>query len=116
MAEEVKCFWDKCLDHCCEDPATREKVVVKGATELDVVKINLEQEKESNRLLHRSVARLSCENSTLHRKVNDLGHKFCRARRERDQLAEKLRKAEREAHFYRGLVFEKLAKLIDEEL
>ena len=68
--------------------------------------------KERSQLLYR-LAQQKSENEVLHRKVNDLGHKFCRARRERDQLAENLRKAEREAHFYRGLVFEKLVKLID---
>lgn len=73
-------------------------------------------EEDLNRQLTRKISQLESENEVLHRKVNDLGHKFCRARRERDRLVDKLNKSEREAHFYRGLVFEKLAKLIDEEL
>lgn len=97
-----------------KNPKTGERVVVKDFTELDVVKAKLEIAEKDKFLLYRQVGQLTCENATLHRKVNDLGHKFSQTRRERDKLAEKLRKAEREAHFYRGLVFEKLSQLIDE--
>ena len=98
-----------------EDPTTGEKVVVKRFTKYDLLEIKYNVEREENtRLLHRVAAQKN-ENEVLHRKVNDLGHKLCQARRERDKLAEKLRKAEREAHFYRSLVFEKLRKIIDEE-
>lgn len=99
-----------------ENPTTGEKVVVKRFTKYDLLEMKYNAEREENTRLLRRVAAQKSENEVLHRKVNDLGHKFCRARRERDKLAEKLRKAEREAHFYRSLVYEKLVKLIDEEV
>lgn len=106
----------KDLDKIYYNPDTGEKVVVKGVTKYDVLEIQYKHEREENTRLLRRVAAQKSENEVLHRKVNDLGHKYCQARRERDKLAEKLRKAEREAHFYRSLVFEKLSKMIDEEL
>lgn len=103
----------KDLDKIYYNPDTGEKVVEKRFTKYDLLEIKYNVEREENtRLLHRVAAQKS-ENEVLHRKVNDLGHKYCQARRERDRLVDKLNKSEREAHFYRGLVFEKLAKLID---
>ena len=99
-----------------ENPTTGEKVLVKRFTKYELLEIRYNVEREENTRLLRRVAAQKSENEVLHRKVNDLGHKYCQARRERDKLVEKLNKSEREAHFYRGLVFEKLAKLIDEEL
>lgn len=97
-----------------ENPKTGERVVVKNYTKYDVLEAKYKAEREENTHLLRRVAAQKSENEVLHRKVNDLGHKFRQARRERDKLAEKLRNVERERSFYRGLVFEKLRKFIDE--
>ena len=106
----------KDLDKIYYNPDTGEKVVVKGVTKYDVLEMQYNAEREENTRLLRRVAAQKSENEVLRRKVNNLGHKYCQARRERDKLVEKLNKAERQAHFYRSLVFEKLSKIIDEEL
>ena len=96
-----------------EDKATGEKVLVKGITKYDVLKIKYDAECEENTRLLRRVAAQKSENEVLHRKVKDLCHKLCQARRERDKLAHQLRKAELAPKL--DLYLEKLYRAFDGE-
>ena len=104
----------KDLDKIYYNPDTGEKVLVKGITKYDVLRIKYDAECEENtRLLHRVAAQKS-ENEVLRRKVKDLCHKLCQARRERDQLVEKLREAEFNLR-YRGSLIDVLRQHLDKE-
>ena len=104
----------KALDKIYYNPDTGEKVVEKGVTKYDVLKIKYDAECEENTLLLHRVAQQKSENEVLHRKVKDLCHKLCQARRERDQLAEKLRIAEGDDQ-KRSLLIETLNQFFNEE-
>ena len=102
------------LDTIYYNPDTGEKVVVKGVTKYDVLKIKYKAEREENTRLLQRVAQQKSEIKVLHRKVKDLCHKLCQARRERDELAEKLRIAEGDDQ-KRSLLIETLNQFFNEE-